>query len=333
MNRSFVAALFMVLACAGFTASAEIRIGIIGCDTSHVPAFTKEFNDPKASGDMAGFRVVAAFPGGSQDVPSSRDRVQKYADELKAGGVEIVDSIPKLLEKVDVVLLESVDGRPHLEQARPVILAKKPVFIDKPLAGSLADAVAIAELAKRNNCAWFSSSSIRFGPKLAALKTDPKVGEVVGCDAFSPCPTEEHHPDLFWYGVHGVEALYTIMGPGCESVTRVRTEGGELVVGVWRGGRIGTFRGIRDGKADYGAVAFGKKGIASQVGFEGYKPLAVEIARFFKTGKAPVAGEETVELIAFMEAADESKRQGGRPVKVEEVLAKAREEAKGKVGG
>jgi predicted dehydrogenase len=219
---------------------------------------------------MAGFRVVAAFPGGSQDVPSSRDRVQKYADDLKAGGVEIVDSIPRLLEKVDVVLLESVDGRPHLEQARPVILAKKPLFIDKPLAGSLADAVAIAELAKRNGTPWFSSSSIRFGPKLAALKKDAKVGEIVGCDAFSPCPTEEHHPDLFWYGVHGVEALYTIMGPGCESVTRVRTDGGELVVGVWKGGRIGTFRGIRDGKADYGAVAFGKKGIASQVGFEGY---------------------------------------------------------------
>src|SRR5689334_12281162 len=125
MNRSFAAALLSVLACVGFSACAEIRIGIIGCDTSHVPAFTKEFNDPKASGEMAGFKVVAAFPGGSQDVPSSRDRVQKYADELKAGGVEIVDSIPKLLEKVDVVLLESVDGRPHLEQARPVIAAKK----------------------------------------------------------------------------------------------------------------------------------------------------------------------------------------------------------------
>jgi hypothetical protein len=334
MKRFFFAALVGVLLVVhGAVASAQVRIGIIGCDTSHVPAFTKEFNDPKAAGDVAGFKVVAAFPGGSQDIPSSRDRVQKYSDDLKAAGVEIVDSIPKLLEKVDVVLLESVDGRPHLEQARPVIEAKKPLFIDKPLAGSLADAVAIAELAKRNNVPWFSSSSIRFGPKLQALKSDPKVGEIMGCDAFSPCPTEEHHPDLFWYGVHGVEALYTLMGPGCESVTRVRTEGGELVVGVWKGGRIGTFRGIRDGKADYGAVAFGKKGIGTQLGFEGYKPLAGEIARFFKTGKPPIAADETVELIAFMEAADESKRQGGKPVRIEDVMSKAREEAKGKVGG
>jgi len=320
----------------GLLARAEekpIRIGIIGCDTSHVPAFTKEFNSPKADGDLAGFKVVAAFPGGSPDLKKeSMDRVAGYVDQLKAAGVEIVDSIPKLLERVDVVLLESVDGRPHLEQARPVIEAKKPLFIDKPLAGSLADAVAIAELAKRNDVPWFSSSSLRFGPKLVALKSDPKVGEIVGADAFSPSPTEEHHPDLYWYGIHGVETLYTLMGPGCESVTRVRTDGAELVVGTWKDGRVGTFRGLRDGKHDYGAVVFGKKGIAAQIGFEGYKPLAEQIGRFFKTHKPPVAAEETIELMAFMEAADESKRQGGKPVKLDQVLAKARQEAANKAG-
>ena len=334
MNRRAI--LGVLILCAGLAARAAadekvIRIGIIGCDTSHVPAFTKAFNDPKAAGDLAGFKVVAAFPGGSPDVPSSRDRVQKFADELKAGGVEIVDSIPKLLERVDAVLLESVDGRPHLEQARPVIEAKKPLFIDKPMAGSLADAVAIAELAKRHGVPWFSSSSLRFGPKLAGLRADPKVGEIVGAEAWSPCALEEHHPDLFWYGIHGVEALYTLMGPGCERVTRVQTDGGELVVGTWRGGRIGTFRGIREGKADYGAVAFGKKGIGTQLGFEGYKPLVEQIGRFFKTGKPPIAPEETIELMAFMEAADESKRQGGKPVSLPDVLAKARQEAAAKI--
>jgi predicted dehydrogenase len=310
-----------------------IRIGIIGLDTSHVPAFTKIFNDPKATGDLAGFKVVVGFPGGSQDIPSSRDRVAKFTSDLKGMGVEIVDSIPELLKKCDVVLLESVDGRPHLEQARPVIAAKKRLFIDKPLAGSLADAIAIAELAKKNDVAWFSSSSLRFGPGVIALKDNPKVGEIIGCDTWSPSPLEAHHPDLFWYGIHGVEMLYTLMGPGCETVTRVQTgggetDGGELVTGIWKGGRIGTFRGLRDGKHDYGAVVFGKKGIATQLGFEGYKALDEQVARFFKTGKAPVAAEETIELMAFMEAADESKRQGGKPVKIAEVMEKARAAAK-----
>jgi len=327
-----------ILMCVSFTLGGEdqaakpIRAGIIGLDTSHVPAFTKLFNDPKAAGDIAGIRVVAAFPGGSPDLPSSRDRVQGYTEELRKMGVEIVDSIPALLERVDVVLLESVDGRPHLEQARPVFKAGKPMFIDKPLAGSLADAVAIYELGKKHKVPWFSSSSLRFSPGIIGMRKNEKVGEVVGCDAWGPCPIEEHHPDLFWYGIHGVEILFTIMGPGCESVTRSRTDGVELVVGKWKDGRIGTFRGLRRGKQDYGAMVFGVKAVAPAGSYEGYNPLVEEIARFFKTGKAPVSAEETIEIFAFMEAADESKRQGGAAVTLESVLAKAREAAKGRLG-
>jgi predicted dehydrogenase len=248
-------------------------------------------------------------------------------------GVEIVDSIPALLTKVDAVLLESVDGRPHLEQARPVILAGKPLFIDKPLAGSLVDAVAIAELAKKHNVAWFSCSSLRFGPGVAKTKADPKLGDITGVSAWSPCSLEKTHPDLYWYGIHGVEMLYTYMGTGCEQVSRVQTEGTELVTGVWKDGRVGTFRGIRKGKAEYGAMVFGTKGVVAAPGYEGYKPLVEQIATFVRTGKPPVSAEETIELMAFMEAADESKRQGGRPVKVAEVLEKARAEAAKKVGG
>jgi len=314
-------------------AAKVIRAGIIGLDTSHVTAFTKAFNTAAPGSELAGIRVVAAFPGGSPDIPSSRDRVEGFTKTLREAGVEIVDSIPALIEKVDVVLLESVDGRPHLEQARPVIAARKPLFIDKPLAGSLADAVAIAELAKRNDVPWFSSSALRFAPGVAAMRggRNPKVGDVVGCDAYSPCSLEEHHPDLFWYGVHGVEILYTVMGTGCVSVTRAHTDTTDVVTGTWSDGRVGTFRGIRGGKADYGATVFGKVGIAPTGGFGGYEPLVVEIARFIKTGKPPVAAEETLELLAVMEAADESKRQGGAPVKLETVMAKAREQAKAKI--
>src|SRR5947208_12261449 len=202
LHATFVIVM-MLTAPSAWAEEKVIRIGIIGLDTSHVPAFTKMFNDPKATGDLAGFKVVVGFPGGSQDIPSSRDRIAKFTADMKAMGVEIVDSIPELLKKCDVVLLESVDGRPHLEQARPVLEAKKLLFIDKPLAGSLADAIAIAELAKKNDVPWFSSSSLRFGPGVIALKDNPKVGEIIGCDAWSPSPLEVHHPDLFWYGLHG----------------------------------------------------------------------------------------------------------------------------------
>jgi predicted dehydrogenase len=211
-----------------------------------------------------------------------------------------------------------------------VIAAKKPVFIDKPVAGSLPDAIEIFRLAKANNVPCWSSSSLRFGPAIAGMRNNEAVGEVMGCDAFSPCSLEEHHPDLYWYGVHGVEILFTIMGPGCQTVQRAQTDKHEVVIGVWKDGRIGTFRGIKAGKADYGAMVYGTKGIARSGGYEGYGHLVDEILKFFKTGKAPVSPEETLEIFAFMTAADVSKTQNGAKVELAVVLEEARKQNEAK---
>ncbi len=323
---SFIAAVCATLLAAPTKADEPakvIKAGIIGLDTSHVVEFTKVLNNAAAQGELAGVRIVAAFPGGSPDVRASADRLEKFTEQVRERGVEIVPSIDALLKKVDAVLLESVDGRPHLEQVKPVLAAGKPVFIDKPVAGSLADAVEIFRLAKEYNVPCFSSSSLRFSPGILGMRNDPKVGEVLGCSAYSPCSLEPHHPDLFWYGIHGVETLFTIMGTGCQSVTRAHTDGCDVVTGVWKDGRIGVYRGIREGKAGYGAVVFGAKGIAPSGGYGGYTPMLVEICKFFRTGKAPVSAAETIEIFAFMEAADESKRQGGKPVTLQSVLEKA----------
>jgi hypothetical protein len=303
-----------------------LRAGIIGLDTSHVVAFTRILNNPNNQGDLAGVRVVAGYPGGSPDIPASKDRIDGFTRTLREQlQVEIVPSIEELLKKVDVVLLESVDGRPHLAQARPVFAARKPVFIDKPVAGSLADAIQIYNLARETRTPCFSSSSLRFAPAVQEIRATPnKVGEILGCESYGSCPTEPHHPDLFWYGIHGVEILFTIMGAGCESVVRIHTRDTDKVVGVWNNGRIGSFRGIRAGRADYGATVFGRTAISPVSGSGGYEPLVREIARFFKTGQAPVPPEETVNMFAFMEAADESKRQSGRPVAIADVMARAR---------
>lgn len=301
-----------------------LRAGMIGLDTSHVTAFAKILSNPKNEGDLAGVKIVAGFPGGT-DIPASKDRVAGFTKTLRETyNVEIVDSIAALLPKVDVVFLESVDGRPHLEQVRPVLKAGKPVFIDKPVAGSLADAIQIYALAKETKTPCFSSSSLRFGPGVQAIRNDPKIGEIIGCDSYGPSPIEPTHPDLFWYGIHGCELLFAIMGAGCETVVRTNTKDTDKVVGTWKGGRVGSFRGIRAGKADYGATVFGKAGVGQAGGSGGYEPLLKEICKFFKTGTAPVSPEETLDLFAFMEAADESKRKGGAPVTIESVMAKAR---------
>lgn len=309
--------------CALSCSAADLRIGLIGLDTSHVTAFTALLNDSKNKEHVPGGKVVAAFKGGSPDIESSASRVAGYTKTLEEKfGVKIVSTIEELCQQVDVVMLESVDGRPHLEQVRPVFKARKPVFIDKPVAGSLRDALEIYRLAKEAGVPVFSSSSYRYYESMVEVKkTD--VGEVRSVISYGPCHLEPHHPDFFWYGVHPTEALYTIMGIGCESVVRTSTPEFDVATGVWAGGRVGTLQGLRTPVTPHQVIVFGSKAVAQQKGTGTYAPLLREVMKFFQTGVAPVTPGETIEMFAFMEAADESKRQGGRPVKISEVMAKA----------
>ena len=156
--------LFATLLMPLLAAAADLRLGIIGTDTSHVVAFAKILNDDSQPDHVAGARIVAAYKGGSKDIKESYERVDKFAEELKTKWkVEFTSDIATLCRKVDAVLIESNDGRKHLEQATAVIAAGKPMFIDKPLASTLDDARQIAKLAADAGVPWFSSSSLRFG--------------------------------------------------------------------------------------------------------------------------------------------------------------------------
>ncbi len=306
------------------------RIGIIGLDTSHSVEYTKVLNAKDAPSEFGGYKIVAAYPQGSLDIESSTSRIPGYIEEVKKMGVEIVDSIAALLEKVDVVLLETNDGRRHLEQAMFVLKAGKTMFIDKPIAASLVDAIAIFEAAKHYKVPVFSSSTLRFMPSAQDVVSG-KIGKVLGADAYSPCAIEKTHPDFFWYGIHGVELLYTVMGTGCKSLVRLHTEDTDIAIGTWEDGRIGTFRGTRTGQHLYGGTAYGEKGNAVLGPLSGYSPLLVEIIRFFETGNAPVKAEDTLEICAFMEAADKSRLLNGGSVNLDQIWKNASEEAQKKL--
>jgi predicted dehydrogenase len=324
MKKSFVILSAAVLVTA--LHAADLRIGIIGCDTSHCAAFAESFNNPEGKTYVPGGRVVGAFKGGSLDVTSSITRVEGVSTNLEVKyGVKMYDSIEELCSNVDVVLLESVDGRPHLAQVKPVIAARKPVFVDKPCAASLADAIEIFRLAREANVPVFSSSSLRFARDTQAVHNG-SIGKVFYADTTSPLELEPHHPELFWYGVHGVESLFTVMGTGCESVQRrTGTNGMVEVIGTWRGGRTGIYREEKQKiyNANYHGVAKGDQGEAKIGSFDGYQPLTVEIMKFFKTGVAPVPPEETIEIMAFMQAEQASKDADGAPVKIADVMARA----------
>jgi hypothetical protein len=299
--------------------AADLRIGLIGLDTSHVSAFTKVLNDEKHKDHIPGAKVVAVFKGGSPDIPSSANRVEGFTAELlKYPGVKMYDTVAELVKNVDAVMIESVDGRPHLAYARDVLPSGKPTFIDKPVAGTLRDTLEIYALAKKHNTPVFSSSSLRQAVQSALQGA--KYGELRGATTFGPCELEPHHPDLFWYGIHAVEMLYTVMGRGCVSVVRTHTPNVDVVTGVWSDGRVGTMRGNRNTKSAYGVTVFGSTAVLSPELKVNYSLLLQEVVKFFQTRQAPVSPEETIELFAFMEAADESKRRGGAPVAIADVL-------------
>ncbi len=302
--------------------AADLKIGMIGLDTSHVVEFTRRLNDPTDKDFIPGARVVVAFKGGSPDIPSSWNRVDGFTKTMREKfGVKIVDNIDAVLTEADVVMIENVDGRPHLKEALAAIDAGKPLFIDKPLAGTLHDALQIYRQARQKNVPIFSASSLRYYPNLQEMKSKG-VGEIRGAVSSGPCELEPHHPDLFWYGIHSTEALYTIMGTGCESVVCTATADTHVVTGMWKDGRVGTVWGLREAPYEFRMTLVGSKKILDEKLEGDYTPFLREVVKFFQTKVSPVPPEETLEIYAFMEAADESKRNGGSAVRIADVLRK-----------
>lgn len=289
---------------------ADLRLGVIGTDTSHVTAFTQVLNNPSDPNHISGARVVAAYKGGSPDLEESVKRVDQYASELKdRWGVQFVSSISELCPLVDGLLLESVDGRPHLAQFREAVRCAKPVFIDKPLASTLADALAIAKLARESNVSWFSASALRFSP-IAELRRSEMTSAIV----WAPAPLEPHHQlDLSWYGIHAVEMLYTLLGSGCVEVSRMSSPEADVITGRWRDGQLGTVHTQRPyGK--YGGVIFLKdRTLEAKPDIRiDYLPLVQQIVTFMQTKIPPVANRETLEIFEFMDAAQRSVEEGGK---------------------
>jgi len=323
MHRYFYLIWLLTGAAVIQASSAELRIGIVGTDSSHCIQFAKLLQGPNSPDHIEGARLVAAFKGGSPDIENSISRVDGYATDLEKNyGVKICNTIDEVAAQVDAIMILSLDGRKHLPQAKETFRFKKPVFVDKPAGGRLAEAIALFRLAKEAGVVAFSASSLRFGPAMARLKAT-NVGAVQGAFSYGPAQTEPHHPDLFWYGIHSVEALYAVMGVGCQTVVRTSTQNADIVTGIWADGRTGTVRGIRNAPAQYGLILFGSKGVATREPGQSYAPLLHEIVKFFQTGIAPVSPDETIEDLAFMEAADESKRRGGIPVPIAEVMKTA----------
>ncbi|MEM2612915.1 MAG: Gfo/Idh/MocA family oxidoreductase [Nitrososphaerota archaeon] len=297
-----------------------IRIGIIGFNTSHAVEFTKRINCAGISEDqwVYGAKVIMGYPGGPSSF-ASEEVIAQRTQTLRELGVEIVNSPEEMIGKIDAVMIEQQEGGSHLETARPFLERGIPSFIDKPLACSVSDAKKIFELARLHNTPVFSSSSLRYALEIQELKSKKDLGEILGAETYSPATLHPKNPGLFNYGIHGIEMLYAIMGTGCETVRCIHREGWDVVLGVWRDGRVGIFRGMRKGPYSYGFTAFCERGIvSSSINTQYiYRELLKRVIDMFRTREMPVAPEETIEIMAFIEAALKSANGESKEIKLD----------------
>lgn len=304
---------------------APLRIGIVGLDSSHCEQFTLRLHDPAHAGHVPGARVVAAWPGGSPDLPLSADRVAGFTAVLRdRHGVAILPSIGAVCAAVDAVMILSMDGRAHLSQVREVVAAGRPVFIDKPVAADLATAVAVLRLAAEAGVPAFSASATRFWSGVVSLAGHGAAPRVVL--ASGPAPTLACHAELFFYGIHTAETLFTVMGAGCRVVERVGTADASIVTGRWPDGRLGVLaalHGLPIDSREYAVTRVDPGRAASTSGVGDYQGLVAAIVTFFRTGRPPVSPRDTLEIYAFLEAAGASRRRGGAAIALRDVLAAA----------
>jgi predicted dehydrogenase len=328
-RRNFIKQSALLTAGIGFLREAtsatdiDLRIGIIGLDTSHSTAFTKIIQDT-ANPVMAGARVVCAFPFGSKRIETSAGRIAQYSKEMQTLGVKLSNSIDELIASVDAVMLLTNDGALHLEQIIPVLNAKKRVFLDKPIGANLREVLKIYKAVELSGVPMFSSSALRYLDGAQKVRYENAVGQVIGAEAYSPQKTEPSHTDLFWYGIHGVEILFTMMGKGCVKVKRITSTHQDVIVGEWNDGRIGSYKGDLQARQFYGGTAYGTDGVLQVGPFAGYQALTEKIIQFFRDGISPVDPLETLEIYTFMEAADASRKQNGEWTMLQDVLNNAK---------
>jgi predicted dehydrogenase len=209
---------------------------------------------------------------------------------------------------VDAVAIMSMDGRTHAALLSKIAPACPSVFVNKPLATSQREAASIADTARRHRARWFSASALRFAVDPPA----PVRRAVVEC----PLWFEPANAGWFWYGMHGIELLLKLMGPGIVAA-RVESfpEHERLQLG-WRDGRQGVVVGhyARDAAFTYAC----DDGPAVPVD-PGVDRLEEAMLRFFAGGNAPVTPAETLEVIAAVEAANLSRANGGRRIVLEPI--------------
>ena len=317
MRRSPLTPIAVTLLLAGCCVPAhsqDLRIGIIGTDSTHAVEFTRLLNDPATPRQVSGAHIVAAYRGGNPELDLSRDRIQAITAQLvSTWHIDFVPAIQDLCPRVDGLLLLSVDPSLRKHEFEQAVACGKPIFVDKPFAPDLATAHALAAYARKRHVPWFSASAMRFGV-VSSLK-GAKIRSVLvsGPGALRA----DYSLDLAWYGIHSIEMAYEVMGPGVQTVARLHSDNTDVLDMTWKDGRAAVVRLVRPDASFRICVVdtAGDNVTRDNIAID-YGALVSQIVDFLRSGKPPVANAETLEIFSLMDAAQRSMRHAGARVRV-----------------
>jgi predicted dehydrogenase len=292
-----------------------MRIGAIGIDSSHLPEFTRRIKALNDEGKSA-CKVTHLYDPGEH----ANAKAPEWLATTKQLGVEQVGSIDELLSTVEGVMVLSVNGNKHLGLALPSLSKGLPTYIDKPLTCKLSEAKELLKVARMSKARCYSASSLRFAPEVTEMNREA-LGEIRAIDAFGPGQLHPLMEGLFYYGVHAIEMVDAIWGPGVKRVSAIHLPDRDLLDLDYHDGRYARLRMERKGSYDFGATVHGEKSILQfKVDFTPvYMRLIQGMTRFFEGGPAPVDLRDLVENVAVMEAGNASIKANGEWVEIERI--------------
>lgn len=292
----------------------EIKVALIGLDTSHSIEFTRRMQAPDCPEDqrVQGMEAITClrFETPFQD----KDGLDKRQAQLEEWGVKVTEDFDEAIDGCDAIMLEINDPAYHLEYFKKVADLKRPIFLDKPLADTIENGREIARIAREKNLRVFSSSSLRYIPNLDQALAE--VPEPMYAAMYGPVGVAPSGSSIVWYGVHAFEMLERVMGIGAKSVFARTDEAGVVAVVDYPEARRGMVE-LTTGVYAYGGLVRDKKKAFPFVA-DTKRLYTVElehVVEFFRGAPASASMEDALEVMAMLDAAEESS-QTGKTVKL-----------------
>lgn len=282
-----------------------LSVGVIGVDSSHTFQFSRRIQDLHACGKTR-CRVTVCCDAGS-------DTALELAP-LRDLGIPVTDSFEDVLSTVDAVMVLNVDGNQHFRPALRALELSKPVFIDKPLTCSAAEAAALVRQARASGARCYSASALRFAESISVSER-ASLGRVQSIEVTGPFQETVQLRGLWYYGCHSFELLDSLwpQSGGIRRVRATRNNGEHRIELDYFDGRSAVIGLDSDGTSPFVVRLSGANSSCKSVCnlTDSYDRLVTAICEFFEGAPPGTSLENSAEITAAIECAHRSLANSG----------------------